>query len=616
VARDILDFVPSRPHAATIPRLFLDRVAASADERAASSFVDGAWRDSTWRDYEDRARAFGLGLVASGLRPGDAVAILGETSFEWAFCDVGALCVGGVTVGLYPTLAPEGVGSMRYVVTHSEARFLVVADGATFRAKIAPILGALPRVERIVLWDCDDEARALDPRVTSLRELSARGDDLHRARPGVWSDACASVGADDLALLIYTSGTTGEPKGAMLTHGNVFAQTDAVSKVLPPKEGDRAVVFLPMAHAAERCVGHYNRIRNGVPGHYARSLETLLDDIAVARPTMFGSVPRIFEKAYARVRGEIAKLEPPMRAMAEKVFAAGVAAAKARRRGETVDAETQMLAGVFDQQLGARVRDRFGGQCARFASGAAPIALEILEFFDACGMPTYEVYGLTETTGLLTVNYPEAVAFGTVGRPLPGVDLRIAADGEILARGPNVFRGYFKDEAATAACFEDGWFRTGDIGRIDEQGFLTITDRKKNILITAGGKNITPSNIENEVKNDPLVSYCHLHADRRPFPTALVCLDPEQLRAFAASRGLAGTTAEELKDDPAVRARVAEAIDRANARVARFEQIKKFAILPRELSVQGGELTPTLKVKRREVERAYADVIEAMYAGE
>jgi long-chain acyl-CoA synthetase len=598
----------------TIPRLFLDRVATMPDRRACSSFIDGAWRDFTWRDYEKRARAFGLGLVASGLRAGDVVAILGETCFEWAFSDIGALGVGGVTVGLYPTLSPEGVGSMHYVVTHSEARFLVVESGATLRAKIAPILGKLPRVERIVVWKCDDEARALDPRVVSLDELCARGDAVHAARPGVWNDACASVRADDLALLIYTSGTTGEPKGAMITHGNVWTLTDAFSKALPPKEDERVVVFLPMAHAAERCVGHYTRIRNGTPGHYARSLETLLDDIAVARPTAFGSVPRIFEKAYTRVRGEIAKLDPPMRAMAEKVFAAGVAAARARRRGGAVDAETQMLAGVFDQQLGARVRERFGGQCVRFGSGAAPIAVEILEFFDACGMPTYEVYGLTETTGLLTVNAPEAVAFGTVGRPLPGVELRIAGDGEVLARGPNVFRGYFKDEAATAACFEDGWFRTGDIGRIDEQGFLTITDRKKNILITAGGKNITPSNIENEVKNDALVSYCHLHADRRPYPTALVCLDPEQLRAFAASRGLAGTTAAELADDPQVRARVQEAIDRANARLARFEQIKKFAILPRELSVQGGELTPTLKVKRREVERAYADVIEAMYA--
>jgi long-chain acyl-CoA synthetase len=417
-----------------------------------------------------------------------------------------------------------------------------------------------------------------------------------------------------VALLIYTSGTTGDPKGAMITHGNAWAQTEALTQALPQREGECSVAFLPMAHAAERCVGHYNRIRHGTPVHFARSIETLLEDVALARPTLFGSVPRIFEKAYARVRGEIAKLDPPMRAMAEKVLAAGIAAGRARRKGEEVDPEMQMLAGIFDQQLGARLRERFGGRCTRMVSGAAPIAVEILELFDACGMPTYEVYGLTETTGVLTTNTPGALEYGTVGRAIPGVELRIADDGEVLARGPNIFRGYFKNDEATAECLVDGWFHTGDIGRLDERGFLTITDRKKNICITAGGKNITPSNIENEVKADAFVSYCHLHADRRPYPAALVCVDPEHLRAFAAERGLKGATAEELNDDPQVRARVQQAIDRANEGFARFEQIKKFAILPRELSIEAGELTPTLKVKRREVERRYADVLDALYA--
>jgi long-chain acyl-CoA synthetase len=601
----------------TIPRFFLDRVGESGASRAWSAFVDGAWRDFTWDDYERKARGFGLGLVAAGLKRGDAVAVLGETGPEWAFCDVGAIGVGAVTVGLYPTLAPEGVGSMHYVLDHSEARFLAVDSTRTLKAKVAPILSRLPRLERIVVWRCDDEARALDPRVESLDDTLARGDALHAKQPSAWRDACLLAKPADVALLIYTSGTTGQPKGVMITHRNVEAQTDAAMHALPWQEGDdNALSFLPMAHAAERCLAHYNRIRLGLPTHFARSLETILEDFAVARPTHFGSVPRIFEKIYAAVRGEIAKLEPPMRAMAEKVYAAGVATARAKRRGESVDSETQALAAVFDQQIGARVRARFGGRCTRLTSGAAPIAIEILELFDACGMPTYEVYGMTETTGLLTVNTPEATRFGTVGRAIEGVELRIADDGEVVARGDNVFPGYFKDPSATAEALQDGWLHTGDIGRLDADGYLTITDRKKNILITAGGKNITPSNVEAEVKRDPFVSYCHLHADRRPYPTALICLDPERLRSFAAEHDLPATTAAELREHPSVVARVQEAVDRANERLARFEQIRRFAILPRELSIDGGELTPTLKVKRREVEAKYADLIDAMYAGD
>jgi long-chain acyl-CoA synthetase len=601
----------------TLPRLLHDRISATPDRRAYSAYVDGAWRDSTWGDYGRRARMFGLGLVALGMKRGDVVAILGQTRPEWSYCDLGAICAGGVTVGLYPTLQPTGVGSMQYVLTHSGARFLVVESGATLAAKLRPILSDLARVEHIVVWDCDEAARALDPRVKSLADVSALGEALDAKHPNAWRDACDAARPDDLALLIYTSGTTGQPKGAMISHRNAWAQAEGLAAVTPPPgQDDCTVAFLPLAHVAERCTAQHMRIRQGIAAHYARSLETLMDDIAVARPTQFGSVPRIFEKAYAAVRAEIAKLDPGMRAMAEKVYAAGVASGRARRRGEAVDDETKMLAGIFDQQLGARIRARFGGRCARMASGAAPIALEILELFDACGLTTFEVYGLTETTGVATANRPDDIVFGSVGQALPGTELRIADDGEILIRGPIVFLGYLHDEAATAECMKDGWLSTGDIGRLDARGFLTITDRKKNILVTAGGKNITPSNVEGEVKRDPLVSYCHLHADRRAYPVALVCLDPERVRAFATENGLPATTAEELHGDERLRARVKEAIDRANERLARYEQLRKFAILPRELSVDAGELTPTLKVKRREVDRKYADVLDALYQGE
>jgi long-chain acyl-CoA synthetase len=596
--------------------MFLERVAASGDRRAWSSFVDDGWHDFTWRDYERRARAVGLGLVAGGLKRGDVVAILGDTCPAWAYTDLGAIAVGGVTVGLYPTLPPEGVGSMEYVITHSGARFLFVESVATLQRKLGPILGRLPRVERIVLWNCDEGARAVDPRVTSLARLCADGEAFDAVRPDAWRQACDAARPEDVAVLIYTSGTTGHPKGAMITHDNIESQTAALAAAYEFTDDDGGVAFLPMAHVAERCMANYGRLRTGAPAHYARSLETLLDDFAVMRPTFFGSVPRIFEKVYQHVRGEMARLEPGMRAMAEKILDAGVRAARARRRGDAVDPETQMLAGIFDQQLGARIRERFGGRCKRLTSGAAPIAVEILELFDACGMPTYELYGLTESTGAVTMNTPAALEYGTVGRAIPGAEIRIADDGEILVRGRGVFAGYLHDADATAACVKDGWLHTGDIGELDDRGFLTLTDRKKNILITAGGKNITPSNVEAEVKRDPLISYCHLHADRRPYPTALVCLDPERLRLLAAEHGLEGQTAAELKDHPYVRSRVQQAVDQANERLARFEQIKEFAILPAELTIEAGELTPTLKVKRREVEAKYGALLEAMYPRE
>lgn len=599
----------------TIARMFLDRVEATPNRRAYSAWTQGAFRDYTFRDYGEQARNVGLGLLRLGLVPGDKVAILGQTRAEWAYCDIGAICVGGVTVGLYPTLMPEGIGSMEYILNHSGTRFLFVENLAVLRDKIAPILGKIPQVTNIFLWDFDDEARDLDPRITSLAELMRLGAAAHADDRDWFRREALSRKPSELALLIYTSGTTGQPKGAMLSHGNVWALQDSLAQILPPPEpgGGHTVSFLPMAHAAERCVAHYGRIKWGTATHYARSMETLLEDIAIAKPTRFGSVPRIFEKVYAAVQGELAKQTGYKAALARAVFQAGIEAGAAKRNGGKVGLSTQVLAWLFDKKVGRPLRERFGGQCEWFISGAAPIAVEILEFFDACGFKTYEAYGLTEATGILTANHPGSLKYGTVGKPIPNVEVAIASDGEILAKGPTVFQGYFRDEDATKEAIDDGWLRTGDIGYIDDDGFLRITDRKKNIVVTAAGKNITPSNIENEVKNHPLVAYCHLHADKRPYPTALICLDPEQLAIFARERNLPGRTVAELKDHPVVLAEVQAAIDKANAAFASFERIKKFAIVPNEFTIEGGELTPTLKVRRREVEKKYAPILDRLY---
>ena len=575
----------------TIPRLFRARVAATPARRAFSSFLEGAWRDFTWLEYEAQARAFGLGLREMGLRRGDVVAILGQTRHEWAVCDVGALGVGGITVGLYPTLPLEGIGSLRYLIDHSEASVVVVESAATFAQKIAPLLPKLSHIRSIILWDYAATAPASDARIVALAEVMALGDAAHGRDPEAWARACDAANPDDLALLIYTSGTTGDPKGAMLTHRNLCAAQSALAQVMPKDdEGGRTVSFLPFAHVAERSAGLYNRICEGTATHFAGAIDTLFDDIAYARPTHFGAVPRIFEKVYASVRSNHVSARDEL----------------AATRPFSRDA--------IDPEVRAAVRARFGGECQWLVTGAAPIAPAVLEFFDACGLPTYEAYGLTESTGVLTINRPGATKYGTVGPPLSGVELRIADDGEVLARGPQVFSGYFKDAEATAEALRDGWLFTGDIGAIDADGFLTISDRKKDILITSGGKNIAPSNIEHEVSRSPLILRCHLHADRRPYPVALVCLDPECLAAFADERALGGSTAEQLREDPVVRAHVEEIIARANSKVARFEQIRKFEILRRDFSIDEGELTPTMKVKRKQIDRLYAPLLDSMYA--
>ncbi len=592
----------------TIPRMFLDRVVKSAAHRAFTSFVDGSYQDFTWRDYDRDSRDFGLGLVELGLKRGETVAILGSTRREWVLSDIGAVGAGAITVGLYPTLNPEGTGSMFYVIDHSESRYLVVESGKILKERIGPILGKIGRVEKIILWECDAEAKKLDPRVVSFAEVSALGSAAHARDTGLWQRTCDAAKPSDVAILVYTSGTTGQPKGAMLTHGNVFALEESLSQVVPPHSDDECTVsFLPMAHVAERCVGHYGRIRQGYATRFARSFDTIIEDLKAARPTIFGSVPRIFEKVYAGVIGKVSTKRGLAGFIGRAALRAGMESWRARQRGESVGLYTRLFAWVFQRTIAEKVRAGFGGRCSWMVSGAAPIAVEILEFFDACGLRTFEAYGMTETSALLTINGPDAFRYGTVGKALPGVELRIAEDGEIQARGPNVFKGYFKDPEATAAAFTaDGWYCTGDIGAFDKDGFLRITDRKKNILITAGGKNITPSNIENEVKSHPLISYCHLHADRRPYPVALICLDPDELKKLAQDK--------DAHQSAAVKKAVQEAIDRANGRSAQYERIGKFAILPQEFSVEGGELTPTLKVKRKVVDTKYASILDALYA--
>jgi long-chain acyl-CoA synthetase len=593
---------------ATLCERFADRTRTSAGRPAAWVRQGAGWRTITWGEVGQVGEAFGVGLHALGHGRGEPVAVLAETRPEWMMIDLGAFGIGAPVVGVYPTLAPEQAA---YVIDHSDATTLVVQGPAHLDRALA-VPESLRKVARIVALEEVDRAR--DARIVSFDHVVGEGEAALALEEGRFARLASAVRPEDCALIIYTSGTTGPPKGAMLSHANICFVMDYGERWLPISEDDVSFAFLPMAHVAEHVVGMLGRVQVGFGAYYARSVATVLEDVAAARPTLFGSVPRVFEKAHAAVMARIEGASGLRRAAGRWGVATGLRAARLRREGRPLPAALRLGLPVADRLVLAKVRAAFGGRVRMFVSGAAPIALEILEFFDACGMPIYEVYGMTESTGIITANRPGATRLGTVGRPIEGVEVRIASDGEILSRGPNTFLGYLKDEVATKETVDDeGWLHTGDIGELDADGFLRITDRKKELIITAGGKNISPANVETLLKQHPLVGQACVVGDRRPYLVALVVLDPEAAATWARERGLAAASLAEIAAHPALRAEIQRAVDEANRRLARVESVRKFAVLPSEWTVEGGELTPTLKLKRRVILEKHRDVIEEMY---
>ena len=614
----------------TVPELFTERVKRSGHRIAYREKVDGRWRGTSWRSFGEQARAFASWLIAAGVAKGDKVAIVGSTRAEWCVADMGGQLAGAVTLGAYPTLSDE---QLAYVLDHADARVLVV-EGQDDLDKVRRQKQAVPKVERVLVWD---PAADLGDDGWALRWSDALAqpveDEVIRAR-------VASVEPDDTAILVYTSGTTGPPKGAMISHANILSVLRGQSETAPFEEDDVSLNFLPMAHVAERVLGFYGRIDNGIATSFASSIAAVLEEVQEVRPTIFGSVPRIFEKAYAKMMGTVADAPPARQRIfrwAEKV---GRECVRLWQRGEPIPLGLRIQYRVANGLVFAKIRQAFGGRVRYFVTGAAPIAPEILEFFWAAGFRIYEVYGMTEATVVTHANRPGQVRLRTVGRALPYVEHKLAADGEVLLRGPMVFQGYYKNAEATRETIdEEGWLHTGDVGEIDADGYLTLKDRKKHIIITAGGKNLTPANIESEIKGaDPIISQAHVHGDRRKYLTALVALTPNTTLELAIKEGLmdaqrAQSLLDALGADPLakpegldaamaelagtsrIRERVVEAVRRANQRLAKVETIKRIHLLDRELSVEEGELTPTLKVKRKVVEERYAPVFDELYEG-
>ncbi|MGI8674258.1 MAG: AMP-dependent synthetase/ligase [Thermoleophilaceae bacterium] len=563
--------------------------------------VDGRWIDVSYAELAEAVQEIGLGLIGLDLERGDRVAILANTRPEWTLACFGALRAGAAVVSIYQTNPPEGC---HYVLEHAEARAVFVEDVEQL-AKVRQVAERLPALEHVIVFDPGgaepDGATALE----ALREHGRERD------PAELDERTAAIDPDDPCLFIYTSGTTGPPKGCILSHGNYRAVADAVAANGTLRGGDVVYLFLPLAHAFAMLVQFVAIDLGGVIAYWERDPEKIVPNLAEVRPTTFPSVPRVFEKVYTTASARAEEAGGIKREIFRRAVATGRRVRALERAGRRPGPGLRARHRLADRLVLSKVRDLFGGRMREAVTGAAPIAPEILEFFDACGVRVLEGYGMTETSTAATANTLDEYRFGSVGRTIPGVEARIAEDGELLLRGPNIFQGYYKNEQATREALVDGWLLTGDVGRIDEDGYVFITGRKKDIIITAGGKNITPSNLESGLKQSRWISQAVVIGDRRPYLVALLTLDPDEAPAFAEQNGVA---VEEVADSPEMLAEVQRTVDEVNARVGRVAQVKRFKLLADDLTQEAGELTPTLKVKRNVVVERYAADVERLYA--
>jgi long-chain acyl-CoA synthetase len=589
------------------PRAIAATVAAlpaSASERfgesVAARYKDGEdWRELTYTEFGTAVQEIASGLVELGIDAGDRVCILSDTRLEWTLASYAISAAGGVVVPVYPTNSPR---ECEWVVSNSGARAVICEDESQ-RKKIDQVRDSLPDLEHLI--GIDEDAGEL-----TLAEI--RSDGRERGDAGL-AKRQSAVSPEDAYTIIYTSGTTGPPKGVVLTHANAMAVCQMVEELEFVSPGDTSYLYLPLAHAFALTTQLASVDQGTTIVYYGGDTKQILAEIVETQPTYVPSVPRIFEKLYAAAMKMQEQASAEDKERFKQAVELGLKVRKMKQDGEQVPPEMEAAFKQADEQIFARVRKLFGDHVRQCVTGAAPISPEILEFFYAAGVPVLEGWGMTETTAVGTVATLEHFKFGTVGRAMPGIEVKIAEeDSEILLRGPNVFREYWRNPEATAETLIDGWLHTGDVGQLDDEGFLKITGRKKDIIITAGGKNLTPSNIENDLKQSRFISQAVMYGDRRPYPVALVTLDPEEIVPWAKEKGLPEDIAELAKSDE-VREMVQAEFDRANSNYAQVEQIKRFAILDHDLSIESGELTPTLKVKRNVINDRYADLFEGLY---
>jgi len=592
----------------TLAKMFWNRIERSGDQPAQQAKRDGVWKTLTWKEVGQAVRELAAGLLALGRKKGDAVGILSASRAEWVHADFAIFSVGCVTIPIYPTYPADLI---QYIVNDAGVRTLFVED-TTQLAKVLEVQGKMEGLEQIILIQAE-AGKTPNPWVQTWEQLRRLGrDSLDRVRSELEARR-AGGRSDDVATIVYTSGTTGPPKGVVQTHGNHMAALDSAAQTTSIAEGDVHLLFLPLAHSFARLEAFIG-IHRGLTTAFAENIDKLRDNLPEVRPHFLCSVPRVFEKVYAGVLAKAEAGSPLKKKIFRWAVGVGKEVSRLKQAGKPVPGLLAFKYRIASKLVFSKMHAALGGRLRFAVSGGAPLSREIAEFFHAAGILILEGYGLTETCPVLTNNREDKFKFGSVGLPLPGEEIRIAPDGEILGRGGNIAKGYFKKPDATAEVFlADGWFATGDIGTLDEDGFLFITDRKKDLIVTAGGMNIAPQNIENLLKGDPFVSQVMVYGDRRPFPVALITLNPDELTAFAKAEGILTPDSAALTRHPRVVERVSRIVEERNGELQSYAKIKKFTILAGDFTVENGFLTPTLKVKRKVIRDKYQDALDQLY---
>ena len=591
----------------TMTEMFFDRCASHSDFVAYRFKLGGEWKSVTWGAFGSLVRNLALSLVEMGLQKADKVCVLSNTRPEWDLADKAILAFGGVTVGIYQTIPPSQV---QYILSHSEAKAVVVENRVQFE-KVMEIMEQCPNLKHLIVID-PEGCSGSD--FTLLSNLVAPSKEREEQVGEKLNAMMAAVNGNDTATLIYTSGTTGPPKGAIISHLNLLHEARMLATTTKLDSNlDSTLTWLPMAHIFQRAATA-GAVWAGISTSYAEGIDKLLDNLAETKPSIFYSVPRIFEKAYSKIVERADKAGFPKKQLFYWSMDVGRRVSKLRQQNQAIPLVLGAQFAVAQRLVFEKIKNFFGGRIRFIASSGAPISQDILEFFHAADITTLEAYGATETTAAITFNTPDRYRFGTVGYAPPGLEIKIAQDGEILAKGPMVFQGYYKEPEKTSEVLsEQGWYATGDVGVLDEDGFLKITDRKKDIIVTSGGKNVSPQNIENMLKESLLISQAMVHGDRRKYLTCLITLDPETFVPWAEEQGLPTGENAALHENPKVVETINREVGKVNGKLAKFETIKYFKIMPDDFTIESGELTPTLKLKRKVVTERYKDILDAMY---
>lgn len=565
----------------------------------------GQYHDVPFSEIKKVTSRLAAGLEKLGVQKGDRVLLLSENRKEWAYSDYAILLLGGITVPIYPTLLPRHI---EFIVNNCGAE-VIILSGPHQLEKILAIRDQLKHLKHIVMMDGEAPEG-----VIGWEAILKSGEENLSQNPDLISKRVEAIGRDDIASIIYTSGTTGIPKGVMLSHGNFLSNVEGSISVIPVNNQDLFLSFLPLSHVFERMVGHFLAFHLGATIAYAESIETVADNLQEVHPTIMASVPRFFEKVYARIMESLEEGSPIKRKIFMWAIEVGKRAIIYKQKKLPLRGFLKVKYNIANKLVYSKLRERVGGRIRLFVSGGAPLSREIAEFFNSAGLTLLEGYGLTETSPVITVNRLEAFKFGSVGLPLPNVEVQIAEDGEILTRGPHVMKGYYKNEAETRETIdEENWLHTGDIGYIDKDGFLFITDRKKNIIVTSGGKNVAPQAIENLLVTSRYIEQSVVIGDKRKYCTALIVPNMEALQAYARENNIAYADEDDLLQKPEIQALIRKEIDNLSTDLASYETIKKFRLIKEPFSIEAGDLTPTLKVKRNVVTQKYQALIDEMY---